>query len=116
MRDFFHGWRRKAGCGALVLALVFTAGWIRSLVIKNEEWSFTVAGHQHLVFFNGGVLDWRSCAIDHAPTKGWVMLGIDRYATRLLFPYIIIPVPLTLLSTYLILWKPRPKPKGEPDA
>ena len=25
-------------------------------------------------------------------------------------------LPLTLLSAYLILWKPRPKPKGKPNA
>lgn len=110
MREFFHGWRRKAGCVTLVMALVFTAGWIRGLVIKNETLRFTFAGHQHLVFLRGGVLDWRSCAIDYDPTKGWVMLDIDRYAERLLFPYDITSIPLTLLSAYLIFWKPRSKP------
>lgn len=35
MGEFFHGWRRKVGGAALVLALVFMAGWVRSL--KNLE-------------------------------------------------------------------------------
>lgn len=30
MREFFKGWRRKVGCVALVVACVFTSGWIRS--------------------------------------------------------------------------------------
>lgn len=30
MREFFRGWRRKAGCLTLVLACVLAAGWIRS--------------------------------------------------------------------------------------
>jgi hypothetical protein len=31
MGDFFHGWRRKAGCVTLVAAMIFMSGWIRSL-------------------------------------------------------------------------------------
>lgn len=30
MREFFRGWKRKAGCVTLLLACVFTAGRIRS--------------------------------------------------------------------------------------
>jgi hypothetical protein len=30
MREFFHGWRRKAGCMTLVMACVFAVGWVRS--------------------------------------------------------------------------------------
>jgi len=30
MSSFFHGWRRKTGCIALVMATVFVLGWIRS--------------------------------------------------------------------------------------
>lgn len=35
MFTFFHGWRRKIGCLALVMALVFVVGWIRSLVVMD---------------------------------------------------------------------------------
>ncbi len=30
MRDFFHGWRRKAGGVSLVMALLLMCGWLRS--------------------------------------------------------------------------------------
>ena len=32
MGSFFHSWRRKAGCVSLVMALVFTIGWVRGLI------------------------------------------------------------------------------------
>lgn len=35
MRDFFHGWRRKAGCIALLIALTLIGAWIRSRVIVD---------------------------------------------------------------------------------
>jgi len=31
MRDFFRGWKRKAGCVTLVTACLLMAGWVRSL-------------------------------------------------------------------------------------
>lgn len=31
MKDFFNGWRRKAGCVVLVLAIMLWCGWVRSL-------------------------------------------------------------------------------------
>lgn len=33
MRNFFLGWRRKAGCVLLVIASAFCAGWVRSQYI-----------------------------------------------------------------------------------
>ena len=30
MGDFFHGWRRKAGCVTLLMACVMMCGWVRS--------------------------------------------------------------------------------------
>jgi len=31
MGEFFHGWRRRIGLVTLMVACVFTAGWVRSL-------------------------------------------------------------------------------------
>lgn len=39
MLIFFRGWRRKAGCCALVIALALTGLWIRSRSI-HDEYSF----------------------------------------------------------------------------
>lgn len=33
MKEFFRGWRRKAGCVALVMALVVWSCWLRSLIV-----------------------------------------------------------------------------------
>jgi len=36
MSEFFHGWRRKVGCAALVMALVLMAMWLRSYLFSDE--------------------------------------------------------------------------------
>lgn len=36
MRDFFSGWRRKAGCAALVMACGLTGLWIHSRTTRSE--------------------------------------------------------------------------------
>ena len=46
MREFFCGWRRKAGCIALVMALALMAGWIRSYTLA--DW-ISWADNQHYV-------------------------------------------------------------------
>ncbi|MEI8383783.1 MAG: hypothetical protein WCJ09_26955 [Planctomycetota bacterium] len=35
MREFFRGWRRKAGCVTLLMAIAVTGAWIRSRVIHD---------------------------------------------------------------------------------
>src|SRR5882757_1087048 len=35
MREFFHGWRRKAGCVTLVMACMLMIGWMRSRVVHE---------------------------------------------------------------------------------
>jgi len=36
MGEFFRGWKRKIGLLTLVMALVFMAGWVRSLSILDQ--------------------------------------------------------------------------------
>ena len=36
MRDFLHGWRRKAGLALLEMALLLTLRWFRSMVIQDH--------------------------------------------------------------------------------
>lgn len=45
-------------------------------------------------------------------TEAWVPKTID--ITTLHFPYWIVVIPLTLLSAYLLLWKPRKRPDSGP--
>jgi len=64
MREFFKGWRRKAGCILLVLACVLSGGWIRSLSSRSEV--VIVLKNHHVHHFETSVdgLVWRSCKPD----------------------------------------------------
>lgn len=58
MREFFKTWQRKFGVVTLLMALVFTAGWVRSYVLF-EKFCFRVerfsTSHQHLYSTNGQI-------------------------------------------------------------
>lgn len=71
MREFFHGWRRKAGCVALVMACVLTTGWIRSqrefdcFALTDNSWVHIIvqsAGGRLTLFFN---------SLNSAPAVYW---------------------------------------------
>ncbi len=36
MKEFFRGWRRKAGCITLMMACLFVTGWVRSFTIQDR--------------------------------------------------------------------------------
>ena len=122
MSTFFDGWRRKAGCVLLVLACVFMAGWIRSRMI-GDAIMFPVGRRQNAIVALNGTVHW--WAVTNGPAD-WGFDSSDRPVDELtdeihelqiqLEPfqfrdwcvsYWSITVPLTLLSAYLILWKPR---------
>ena len=49
MRKFFHGWRRKVGCAMLVMALSFTAAWVRSSLVFDMV-TIPVGNHNSFSF------------------------------------------------------------------
>ena len=129
MGEFFKPWRRKIGCVTLLLACVFTAGWIRSRTVADWVLLFgntvVVSGGQKFV-----VVDRSRIRIIHllAPERrvqttllfphqltsrfGWgyctgigVMTGFDIGMGML--PYWSIVLPLTLISVFLFLTKPH---------
>lgn len=103
MHAFFHGWRRKTGMVTLVMAGPFVVGW--------------VYGHSLAPNSEGGIgvnVEFKSPGIAIECTEfGYAPQSLESYTSHLrvlaeLFvPYWAIAVPLTLLSAYLILWKPR---------
>jgi hypothetical protein len=120
MREFFHGWRRKIGCLALVMACIVSVLWVRSLLIEDVVVFFNGFRHQTVDSLNGDVY-WDS-QIEWTFDPGWfTWFTYDLRDPRLLeaslasweggesmrIPYWSVAVPLTLLSAYLILWKPR---------
>lgn len=139
MDEFFSGWRRKTGCVTLVLACVFATGWIRSLSTTDFFHCVSQEGSaSDLGLSIGGYLGWEywydlprpalripkwvssdpmpihRLAEDHDMTwrvKCWgIEIGTVAGDTEFVFVwYGWIVVPLTLLSAYLLLSKPRPK-------
>ena len=157
MLTFFHGWRRKAGCVALVMACAVIGMWGRSQFYSDMVMS-RVSGHdaveivlhEHFVCWNwiwdgekgpkrrfvkdsrGRIqatvsylidpkltVDWdigsdqRPPMPDASYSLNWIqfrlgLLSVDPGEIRILtVPYWSVVWPLTLLSGFLILWKPR---------
>jgi len=123
MGEFFKGWRRKAGCVTLVMACVFMAIWLRTFAATD-----TIIVGQVGISSVDGVL--AVVTNDEIPTPRWesadaIRLDSDRvrfhWQLRLFgfrrgvdgddqawtIPYWSIVIPLTLLSAYLLLTKPR---------
>ena len=141
MREFFKGWRRKAGCVALVIACTLTVAWIRShntvdglnISIGNrchaigsmrsgvawfawdstseqlkEEWTVQSHSAYEMGFHRRSLAEIVELWIRSAKEMG--QLNPRAWAA----PYWSIVLPLSLLSAYLILWKPRKK-AAKPD-
>jgi len=133
MGDFFHGWRRKAGCVLLVMATVLTALWLRSRTICDEV-RFCVGGHQNIIVSLDGCIVWCLWNEEWFPTFRWyasefggleiaTVWGtinqslVDMRELVLLqwtVPYWALFPPMTLLSAYLLLWPGKRPEKKTP--
>jgi hypothetical protein len=171
MREFLHGWRRKAGVISLVLACLFTGAWVRSfkstdtVTIRSGEFTYEclasidcrlgwlrsteerddstdpefgptfpkwkstsfrsgpdASGQRFAVtlpdspgflvgesFFEAPSVrwKWRWCGFGAGTVRlGWVVSSgwqIDFFV----IPYWSVALPMTVVSAYLILGKPR---------
>ena len=152
MREFFKGWRRKAGCVLLAMACALMGAWFRSS--RRVDWIelqspisncvFVSGGGRFLFLFgresiNGISTSPESVRLKVTPTQGrsrnrisveWDSYGasavhvwpgsapvqqLDSSAPdeRTMLHYLVAVLPLTLLSAYLILWKPRKRTGAE---
>ena len=126
MREFFHGWRRKAGCVTLVIAISLTCLLIRGFSIADRVW-FGLGENQHMVCSVDGRIWWfswrngreyhfsqfasTSVADEISRQRFWMGFhGVFRNAAYSILPLWYLVLPLTLLSTFLILWRPRKTP------
>jgi hypothetical protein len=112
--EFFTGWRRKAGCVTLAMALVLTVGWMRSRSYQDLLWIQSSYGNGIVYSASGGInVAWRSGTTFTTP-YGRISLQIDEGEHPGDVPYWRLVLPLTLLSAWLLLIKPRPaKPAKE---
>ena len=97
MGDFFHGWRRKVGCVTLVMACALALHWAGSYSTVNlpEDYYPDLESH-------------------HGNIEYTIFVGTRREVVWTI-PYASVTIPLTLISAYLILWKPH-KRKAESNA
>ena len=118
MKEFFHGWRRKTGIITLVMACLFATVWVRSLFIEDVVIFLDGFRHHTLISLSGNVY-WDSEAESTFDPGRFTWFTYDlRNPTMLAsslesveeafrIPYWSITVPLTVLSAYLLLSKPR---------
>lgn len=95
MREFFKGWKRIVGVVTLVMACVFAAGWVRSLVCYDvfqfpldDSTLQAIGSVDSCVFWHsnqGGPVEqqtfaWQSIAFTHTsiwPKWDWSILGFS---------------------------------------
>lgn len=121
MREFFKGWRRKVGCGLLVMALAVFAMWARSRAVY-DRFLFAVGPRQHdvlsiddsVLWFSwdvaaiGPLLNLRSSIARGKSAKGKLehkqmlqRLFGDYGLHQSTIPYWYLTLPPALLSGYL---------------
>lgn len=122
MHTFFHGWRRKAGVVALAMAMFLWLAWMRSYTYS--DFIGISRNHQLLLLLvsSRGEIWWETCQDSRDPPPSdpfWCgsyqhglvpdLLPIEEENSEALpsVPYAYLTCPLTLLSAYLVLWKPR---------
>ena len=89
MRDFFKGWRRTFGAGALLASLVVTGAWIKSYV--NHGMIFGSKGNRTSALLVPGTINlsgYRFSAewLGHLPEINWLVTGFYADVTLLLAP------------------------------
>lgn len=154
MREFFKGWRRKAGCVTLVMACAVTISLIRARIVNDDlyfpfipsQWVLhsihsTKDGisWRRLKFLDDPRADfssrtqWRTSTTTESERLAAMGRGFQTKSTSFLVlvvrkssnpfyirwkedcwyvPHWSIVLPLTLLSAYLILCKPRKRKAG----
>lgn len=118
MRDFFKGLQRKLGVVTLGLALFLSVAWIRSFVRQDDLHTpfFSLHIHCGTVAWFGALnvgWKWHTAEIN---TDNWTGFagGWGWSRDSIAVPYWSLIVPSTMLTTYLLLSKPRPAKRTEP--
>jgi hypothetical protein len=134
MVEFFRGWRRKVGMLTLGVAVLGMLGWVRSLTI-HDEIEIAFESRVYSIASLAGTIDWqiKQWHNDFLPVETivWTATPTDPWIPRALWlrtirsdmiyngkklawsgrgiriPYWIGVLPLTALSAFLVLPKPR---------
>lgn len=111
MREFFKPWRRKAGVLTLVMACALIGMWLRSQLVE-ESAGLTVGARKYSLFSAGGELAFYFATPSLRPGLRYYWWSREfqhgyRLGGRLVVWYMDFAAPLTVLSAYLLLSKPR---------
>jgi hypothetical protein len=115
MGDFFHGWRRKIGVVTMLMALAFMTLWIRGYCegdfigfqnFTRTYFGFELASDSYSLALN--TVDWPQTTHDDSSQFLSMMkqAGCVLLTRRAQVPHWMLVIPLTLISAYLLLWKP----------
>lgn len=113
MREFFRCWRRKAGVVTLVMAFGLYCLWLRSqfiidklqiglLILTSQDGIMT--SDLESIYGRPFDLEWYTYEPEDVPTPSPIARKFSHWTCIL---------PLTVLSAYLILWKPRKRTGAE---
>jgi hypothetical protein len=111
MRDFFRGWRRKAGIATLVLACCFASIWVSSTTDWPEAYWLNV----QLECYRGGIkIQLKEATVTSARRDSLGSVTDSTFVAQdlasITLPYWSFTIPLTLLSAYLLLIPSRKRP------
>lgn len=96
MCELFEGWRRKAGCVTLVISCAFMGACLKQRVERSSVLAqYQKAYPDHHLDDEGNTVFKTGASYEFVYARLW--WGPD----------LCVAVPLTLLSAYLLLWKPR---------
>lgn len=137
MGEYFRGWKRKLGLLVLVMALVFMASWVRSqsvgdlftFVTTTPDVIYCTSGHGFIQVelhrYGFAARNWFARQRTQWASSSLVGDGLDqsqgplilKYSSSnpddilagstLIVPYRTIVLPLTAISAWLLLSKPR---------
>jgi H+/Cl- antiporter ClcA len=126
MTEFFRGWKRKCGLFTLLLALAFMGIWGRSKIATQHIALFNGIGTQDSMSSWNGTFVWRRYRFDESRPRGffadqpldinwrWYGIGVSDLQnndgsseTVWYIPYWFFITPLTLISAFLLHFKPR---------
>ena len=136
MGGYLLGWRRKLGLATLFISCLLAAQWARSYCWRDflrapyetSHWTASIESdtgflefridenfkHQHICRYSTSDAGWNS---DRSPFEfecdAWVQ--DDQYCFRTFVHYWSLVLPLTALSAYLLLSKPRQTPSAPPE-
>ena len=109
MGEYFRGWKRKVGCVTLLMACALMLGWVLGLI--SETWLDKLfANNTQYVQYRLALTPEGFQFHKHqgyTPANG---KPVDRDPVVIIIPLAPFAIPLTLLSAWLLLSKPRSKP------